>query len=79
VAGDAIDTYARADWRATGIDPEVFWRDLLEWSIHAEDYGLLNRIEVEPVTDPDDACRRCGGEAGEQVGQRNVSQSWGGW
>jgi hypothetical protein len=47
VAGDAIGTYARADWRATGIDPGVFWRDLLEWSIHAEDYGLLNRIEVD--------------------------------
>lgn len=31
VAGDAIGTYARADWRATGIDPEVFWRDLLKW------------------------------------------------
>jgi hypothetical protein len=47
VARDAIGTYARADWRATGIDPEVFWRDMLEWSIHAEDYGLLNRIEVD--------------------------------
>lgn len=47
VAGEAIAAYARTDWRATGIDPEVFWRDLLEWSIHAEDYGLLNRIEVD--------------------------------
>jgi hypothetical protein len=47
VAGDAIGTYARVDWRATGIDPEVFWRDLLEWSIHADDYGLLNRVEVD--------------------------------
>ena len=45
MARGAIGTYARADWRATGIDPEVFWRDLLEWSIHADDYGLLNRIE----------------------------------
>ncbi len=35
VANQAIAAYARADWRASGIAPEVFWPDLLQWCVMA--------------------------------------------
>jgi hypothetical protein len=47
MAAEAVKTYAALDWRSAGIDPEVFWRDLLEWSTQADDYGLLNQIEID--------------------------------
>src|SRR5450759_1295420 len=37
--------YVRTDWRAAGVRPEVFWRDLLEWAVLASNYGLLGRDE----------------------------------
>lgn len=47
VAGEAVRMYASTDWRSTGIEPEVYWHDLLEWAVHANDYGLLNKIVVD--------------------------------
>jgi hypothetical protein len=47
VAHEAIAAYARTDWRASGITAEVFWRDLLQWSIMADNYGLLNDLEID--------------------------------
>jgi len=46
VAGEAIAAYARADWRASGITPDVFWLDLLQWCVMAGNFGLLHRSEV---------------------------------
>jgi hypothetical protein len=47
VAREAIKDYARADWRASGVAPVVFWRDLLQWCVMASNYGLLYEVEVE--------------------------------
>lgn len=45
VIQEAVIDYVRTDWRAAGVRPEVFWRDLLEWAVLASNYGLLGRDE----------------------------------
>ena len=47
VAGEAIGAYADADWRASGVALEVFWRDVLGWCVAASNYGLLHRREQD--------------------------------
>jgi hypothetical protein len=45
VIGEAILAYARADWRASGIPPDIFWGDFLQWCVMASNYGLLHQRE----------------------------------
>jgi hypothetical protein len=47
VAGEALADYVHADWPASGIAPEVFWRDILELSCMLSNFGLLHRREVD--------------------------------
>jgi hypothetical protein len=47
VTGEAIVAYARADWRASGIAPDIFWGDLLQWCVMASNYGLLHQRETD--------------------------------
>ncbi len=44
---EAIGAYAHADWRASGVALEVFWRDVLGWCVAAANYGLLHRREQD--------------------------------
>jgi hypothetical protein len=39
--------FTDTDWRATGIDPAVFWRDVLEVLIELGNYGVPSRHENE--------------------------------
>ncbi|MBK7584482.1 MAG: hypothetical protein IPI67_30295 [Myxococcales bacterium] len=44
VFSDAIERYSALDWEQTGIDPEVFIRDAVEFSVW-EDYGQDEKLE----------------------------------
>lgn len=47
VAGDALADYVHADWPASGVAPEVFWRDILELCCMLSNYGLLHQREID--------------------------------
>jgi hypothetical protein len=36
-----LDDYVALDWRATGLDPHVYWHDLLQYLCHAENFGMV--------------------------------------
>jgi hypothetical protein len=44
---EATLRFTRTDWRATGMDPAMFWRDVLEMFTVLGNYGVTSRHENE--------------------------------
>ena len=50
----ALLTYLDLDWRAGGLDAEIYWRDLCDFLV-LDDYALLYRVETDVFGHVDDA------------------------
>ena len=49
----ALLTYLDLDWRAGGLDAEIYWRDLCDFLV-LDDYALLYRVETDVFGHVDD-------------------------
>lgn len=53
---DAAPVYLKLDWRSTGLDPEAWYRDFVEYAVW-EDYGLLDSGRLDGKNAVDRFCR----------------------